>query len=153
MKFFSSYYAQIPNIPKDYILVSISGDIPDYIKDQINIWDCRLAPNRDLFREYKNSPKGRQRENLFVQRFKNEVLTKYDITEILKSWSDKCGLEQKYVLLCYEMPNCFCHRHIVAEALEKKYGIEIPEFGIDNLIYERRDYKIQLKDTLNEEEW
>jgi uncharacterized protein YeaO (DUF488 family) len=153
MKFFTSYYANIKNIPKDYILVSISGDIPDYIKEQMNIWDRRFAPNWDLFKEYKNSPEGQQRENKYVERFKNEVLTKYDSTDILKDWSDKAGLNEKFVLLCYEVPEDFCHRHIVAEALEEKYGVEIPEIGIDNTIYERKNYKFQPKDTLNEEEW
>jgi len=153
MKFFTSYYANIKNIPDDYILVSISGDIPDYIKEQVDIWDRRFAPNLDLFKEYKNSPEGQQREDKYVQRFKDEVLTKYDITEIIKSWSDKCGLNQKYVLLCYETPNSFCHRHIVAEALEEKYGIEISEIGMDNSIYERKKYKYKQIETLNEDEW
>jgi hypothetical protein len=33
------------------------------------------------------------------------------------------------VLLCYERPDEFCHRHIVAAWLEKELGIEVEEYA------------------------
>ena len=132
MKYYTSYYQNIKNIPDDYKLVSISGNIPEYLQNKVDIWDKRLAPNWSLFSEYKNSPEGKAREEQYVKRFKSEVLPKYDITQILKDWGDKCGLNEKYVLLCYETPDCFCHRHIVSEAISQKYNVEVPEIGIDS---------------------
>ena len=32
------------------------------------------------------------------------------------------------VLLCYEKPNKFCHRHILAQFLKKNYDFQIEEF-------------------------
>ena len=58
MTFYTSYYANLKNIPKEYITVSISGDIPDYIKEEVQVWDRRLAPTLDLFNEYKKLPEG-----------------------------------------------------------------------------------------------
>ena len=153
MTFATSYYANMKNIPKDSIKVSISGDIPDYLKETVDEWDRRFAPNWSLFKEYKDSPEGLTRELQYIKRFKTEVLIENDITEIIKDWGDKHGLNQKYVLLCYETPEDFCHRHIVAEALESKYGIEVPELDVDYKNYERKNYKFQLKSNFSDEEW
>lgn len=153
MTFFTSYYANIKNIPDEYKLVSISGDIPEYIENQVDIWDKRLAPNWSLFKEYKDSSEGTKREKRYIQRFKEEVLTKYLITDILKDWSDKCGLLETYVILCYETPSDFCHRHIVSEFLSDKFNIDVQEYGTDYNTHELRDYKIQLKENFDEDEW
>jgi len=153
MKFFTSYYGMIPYIPDEYKLVSISIDIPEYLKNQMDIWDKRLAPNWDLFREYKDSPEDPEREKKYVQRFKEEVLTNCLITDILKDWSDKCGLLETYVLLCYETPDTFCHRHIVSEFLSEKFNIDVQELSVDYNTHELKDYKIQQKENFDEDEW
>jgi len=144
MKFVTSYYAKISEIKKhypEYIMVSISGDIPNYIKDIVDLWDKRFAPNWSLFKEYKNSPEGPKREIQYVKRFKNEIMSKRDINSILKEWSDKFGKDKTFVIMCYEKPQDFCHRHIVAEAIENKYNIKIPELFEENS--ERINYKIK----------
>jgi len=157
MKFFTSYYANMKNIPSDYIKVSISGDIPEYISENVEIWDRRLAPNLSLFSEYKNSADGEAREKKYVQRFKDEVLLNRDINEIFKSWTEKYGLNQKYVLLCYESNDIsvstFCHRRIVAEAIEMKYGIEVKELNFDYENYKIEDYKVKTKVEIDDDEW
>lgn len=157
MTFLSSYYANIKNIPNEYKLVSISGDIPEYIENQVDIHDKRLAPNWSLFKEYKDSPEGTKREKRYIQRFKEEVLTKYLITDILKDWSDKCGLLETYVILCYESndinKSTFCHRRIVAEFIENKFNIKVNELDFDYDTYKIEDYKVKLKNEINEDEW
>jgi hypothetical protein len=35
--------------------------------------------------------------------------------------------DRDVILLCYEKPPQFCHRHLVAEWLEKELGIEVEE--------------------------
>jgi len=153
MKLYTSYYANIKNIPEDYILVSISGGITEDIKNAMDIHDKRFAPNLSLFTEYKNSPEGINREVRYVKRFKKEILENRDINEILKSWTDKFGYDKKYVMLCYEKPEDFCHRHIVAEAIENKYNIEINELGLDLKTYKIEDYKSKPLDEINLNEW
>jgi len=163
MKFVTSYYARINEIREkypDYIIVSISGGLEEYIKPLIDIWDKRLAPKRDFFNVYKNSPPGFKREQEYVKQFKKRVLIREDdvtLNDILKSWSDRAGLNKTFVIMCYEANEpgsvSFCHRRIVAEAIEQKYAIDVPELFFDYENYEIKDYKVQVKETLNEDEW
>ena len=158
MKFFTSYYSNIKKIRElhpDYIIVSISGGLDDYIVPLVDIWDRRLAPKKDFFNEYKASPEGLLREKEYVKQFKNKVLIREDetsINDIFKSWSDKAGLQKSFVIMCYETPEDFCHRHIVAEEIEAKYGVEVPELFVSD-DYERKDYKFKIKSNFNEDEW
>jgi len=157
MKFVTSYYARINEIREkypDYIIVSISGGLEEYIKPLVDIWDKRLAPKRDFFNVYKNSPEGQLREDEYVKQFKNKVLIREDnisLDDIIKSWSENSGLGKTYVLMCYEKPQDFCHRHIVAEAMEQKYGIEISELFFED--HERVKYKMKPKGNIDEDEW
>ena len=68
-------------------------------------WMLRLKP-RDYLREYRK---------LILEKLKPET-----VAEKLNG----------YVLLCYEKPNEFCHRRIVAEWLEKGLGVAVPEWGL-----------------------
>jgi hypothetical protein len=158
MKFVTSYYAKIAKIREeypDYVIVSISGGLDDYILPLVDIWDKRLAPKKDFFNEYKSSNPGLERERKYVKEFQNKVLIRDDgitLNDILKSWSDRGGLNKTFVIMCYEVPEDFCHRHIVAEAIEQKYGVKIPElFLFDD--YERVNYKYRIKSNFDEDEW
>lgn len=146
MKFYTSYYAN-KNIPDDYIKISISGGITEYIEEMIDKQDKRLAPKKGFFNVYKKSPEGKEREQAYVQSFKDEVLKDLDLNEIFLSWSKKFGKNKKFVLLCYEHPGDFCHRHIIAEAIEEKYGIEVQEIGFED--YSRKDNKMTLIGNLD----
>ena len=151
MKIFTSYYANIKNIPDDYILVSVSGGITKEIEDAISFRDTRFTPKKDFFLEYKNSPEGKEREDIYVQNFKEKVLDELNLNEILINWSDEHGVDKNIVLLCYEKPSDFCHRHIIAEEIYTQFDIEIEEIGMED--YERKDYKYIQKQTLDESEW
>ena len=154
MKFFTSYYGNIKNIPEDYILVSISGGITDEIEAVVDLHDKRLAPKKQFFLEYKDSPQGSKRELVYTKEFQRLVIDEVDMNDIFKSWSDLFGKDKKYVILCYESPeNTFCHRHLVAEAIEEKYSIDIPEIGVDTEIYERKNGKMDCKIKFDVEEW
>ena len=142
MKIFSSYYAH-SEIPSTFIQVSISGGITEHIEKQVDIWDKRLAPSLDIFNEYKNSTLI-NKEEIYVKRFKNEILANRNLKEIVKSWTDKHGEDKNYVILCYEVPTDFCHRHIVAEAFENEFNIKVLELNVKK-DYERVNYKFKRK--------
>jgi hypothetical protein len=36
------------------------------------------------------------------------------------------------ILLCWEKPGEFCHRRLVAQWIQDKTGLYVPEFGVDN---------------------
>jgi len=157
MKFKTSYYARMEEIREkypDYILVSISGGLDQWIENEVDLWDKRLAPKKDFFNEYKESNMP-DKEAIYTKKFKEKVLIREDgvtINDIFKSWSDKFGLNKTFIILCYEIPVDFCHRHIVAEAIEEKYGVPVPEMFISN-DFERIDYKYKLKSNFDTEEW
>ena len=47
--------------------------------------------------------------------------------EDIKEKASTLGL-QDIVLLCYEKPGRFCHRHILAEWIKEKTGEEVEEY-------------------------
>lgn len=153
MTFSTSYYANIKNIPKDNILVSISAEKPDYI-DEIDIWDTRLAPSFDILMNYKSSKEDKE---IYAKRFGDEILIPNDITKIFKEWTDKFGVASKFTLLCYESndmsKDTFCHRRIVAEAIEEKYGIKVLELNFDYERYKIEKYQVQFKEEIDDDEW
>jgi uncharacterized protein YeaO (DUF488 family) len=132
---YTSYYANIKNIPSDFVLVSISGGITKDIENAVDIWDKRLAPNLSIFKEYKKSEKTILDEKQYVLRFKNEILENRDLKTIIESY----GKDKDIVLLCYEKPEDFCHRQIVSEALDE-IGYDVYEYGYKN---KHSEYKIK----------
>ena len=46
-----------------------------------------------------------------------------DIEKLLKDEKDP-------ILLCYEKEGQFCHRHVLAEFINLKYGIYVPDISI-----------------------
>lgn len=77
-----------------------------------------LAPSWELLNAYKEKRIGdREYEGIYA----NDVLSRLDPEEVFRE------LGPDAVLLCWEAPDKFCHRRLVAEWLEKNLGIEVPE--------------------------
>ena len=57
-----------------------------------------------------------------------KILNRLNAFEVLKRIKTIAN-EKDVALLCYEKPNDFCHRHLVAEWLKKEAGFEVKEFG------------------------
>lgn len=116
MKIFTSYFSNIRQIPNQLVLISICGKAPDWYK---GIQYRKLAPSYDIYSEYKES----NNEERYTERFQKERLSKLDRDEVLKEL-EKLSSGRDIVLLCYEKPFNFCHRHLVADWLGN-----ITEFG------------------------
>jgi uncharacterized protein YeaO (DUF488 family) len=155
IKFFTSYYANIPNLD-GYFLVSISGGITPEIEKVIDKHDKRLAPNLSLFTEYKKSQEimdvsASFNEERYVGRFKKEVLSNIEINSFIEEYKNIYAEHKKdIVLLCYEKPEDFCHRHIVQEFLNEN-GYKTSELITEE--YEFDYYKYTLKNKILEDEW
>lgn len=146
MKIHTSYYAMLSSIKKDhpdYFLVSTSGSITPEIETAVDSWNQSLAPSKDIFFEYKNNPDWEQ----YSDRFKAERLPKVDWLVKLEEWEEKANKIGKnidnIVLLCYEDSETFCHRHILAEDIEKEFRTEVQEYGHPN--HERTMYRMRPK--------
>lgn len=109
MKIYTSYFGNMRNIDDDKICISICRKAPDWYHG----WEYKaLAPSYDLLMEWKRT----KNEEEYVKRFMEEVLYKIDVREVIKSLTSMSN-GKDIVLLCYETPDEFCHRHLVAEWL------------------------------------
>lgn len=107
-------------------LISISGDRGKKV-GFIGKAITKLAPKRafwDMW--YNNIGKIPEEENIryYIEEYYKQVLSKVDIEELLKDEKDP-------ILLCYEKGQDFCHRHVLAEYIEMKYGIKVRDIKID----------------------
>lgn len=119
MKIYTSYFAKLKNIPDNVVPVSISRKPPKgYGGTEYKL----LAPSSALLSEWHRN------HNEADYRFKfAKQLTSLDasrIVDVLNYISG--GLD--IVLVCYKKPTKFCHRHIVAEWLNK-HGYDVEEWG------------------------
>ena len=141
MKIHTSYYTNIKKMPEDYFFVATSGAISQEIELAVDSWDKKLAPSKDIYFEYKESPDWRKYSN----RFKDERLSKVEWLDMLAEWEEKANKIGKttdnIVLLCYEKPSDFCHRQILGESIEKEFKTIVQEFGMEK--HERVDYRIK----------
>ena len=123
MKIFTSYYANINKIRDkypDYKFISISIYPPKGIT--VDYHEPLLAPSNDILFSYKDNPN----EELYVKDF-NELHQIEDYKNALINISNNVGKGQNIVLLCYEIPTDFCHRHIVSSKLKEYFKTEVKE--------------------------
>ena len=77
-----------------------------------------LAPTKKILLDYKKNPDTKK----YIQNYCFHVLSRIDPHEVYEYLDNK-------ILLCYEKPEDFCHRHIVADWF-KAYGHECEELKI-----------------------
>lgn len=107
----------------------------------------QLAPKREFWNTWHdNIGKIPEEENnrFYIQEYYNQVLTKVNIEELLKGEKDP-------ILLCFEKGKQFCHRHVLAEYIEMKYGIQVKDIKIDeNLNIEENQRPEYIRNILKE---
>lgn len=103
----TSYFANWRNFPKEARTIAITRFTPKYYNGKK---DLRLAPSEHLLTEKQC---GNMSEELFAALFKKQ-LSKLNKEKVLAELGDNV------ILLCYETPDEFCHRHIVGEWLGAK---------------------------------
>ncbi len=107
----TSYYSKSSNDPN---AVSIAGKCPAFYKGR-EYKD--LAPKYWFFKKYKDDGD----EEFYTKHYYEEVLNKLDPKKVYKD------LGESAVLLCWEAPDKFCHRHLVSEWIALSLEIEIKE--------------------------
>lgn len=120
MKIFTSYYKYIEMNPHGLVPVQISTSAPKWFPYYLEKLP-ELYPGWDIVTLYK---KGELTEEMYKKKYfdKLSLLRKEEILEKLKVFSIENG-NRDIVLLCYERPEDFCHRHIVAEWLGGVYEL------------------------------
>lgn len=116
---YTSYFAVISRLP-DYIEpVSIARWSPSWYRGKTF---QKLAPPRDIFDKYERD----KNEADYIQAYRKRVLSRLypdNVIRELHTLTDKLNI----ALICYEKPDDFCHRHLVADWLNE-HGIECLEW-------------------------
>lgn len=82
-----------------------------------------LAPKYSFFKDYKD---GIIDETGYIEQYHKLVLKPLDAQVVYDHLVETYG--EDVTLLCYEKPEDFCHRHIVAVWFSK-IGIKVDEYG------------------------
>ena len=111
---YTGYYGGLTRIVSDIakVQVSNSAPVPVDIKFEKAIpdWAFIVKPYKDGLitkEEYE------QRYTLQLDKFRENILG------VIKYFS---STDKDYILLCYEKPGDFCHRHILADYINKALG-------------------------------
>ena len=118
---YTGYYSKI----KEYadsglILLSISRTKPEFAKSCIDI--PQLFPSNKILWDYK---KGKIDEMEYTSKYLDQ-LNELGVDRIIKMIQI---FGDNVVLLCWESPEKFCHRHILADYINKNSNINVEEFG------------------------
>lgn len=121
MKIYTSYYAKVRKIPEDIVRVSIAGKAPDWYT---GLEYKNIAPKIGFFLEWKKN----KDNNYYIEHYNTEVLENLNAKRVYLDL-ERLSNGKDCVLLCYEKPNDFCHRHLVAEWLSHELSIEVSEWS------------------------
>lgn len=116
MKIETGYFANWRKY-KDKVMIGVVRIPPIGFKGANLI---ELAPPAYLLQAYKQN-------RISVEDFARQYLTyidSVDIMAILEPFK-----ESNIVLCCFEKSGTFCHRHLLADVITRKYNIEVREAG------------------------
>jgi len=115
MKIYTSYYRKVSDDLRGMTPVSISTSTPYWFPWAIENLRM-LVPGWDLVNGIKS---GSITQEEYVERYKQK-LSELDKAEVLHKLQQisQDNHDKDIVLLCYEKPGDFCHRHLVAEWLD-----------------------------------
>jgi uncharacterized protein YeaO (DUF488 family) len=124
MQIYTGYFAKTKKYSDAGIVpVGISGKLPEW-------WKYRhyrqFAPSWSIWKEWHDSQDTARNERYAV-RFQHEILNRLRPDDVLR---DLSAFGKNLVLCCYETPDKFCHRHLVAQWIEKHLKIEVTEYYI-----------------------
>lgn len=125
---FTSYFAKIKDLPPNVIPVAICAKVPDWYK---GLRCPKLAPKYDALIKYKVD----HNEADYAECFNDTTLKYLDPVKISKGLLAMVDVfcerdnnsDYHIALICYEAPDKFCHRHLVAQWF-KNHGIECKEW-------------------------
>ena len=117
---YTSYFANMKNIPENIIRVSICGGVPKWYT---GLQYKKVAPKYKFFMEWKEN----KDNDFYIKHFNEEVLSNITVTEFLEDIKKLTNNAENVVLLCYEKPSDFCHRHLVSDWLNSN-GVVCEEY-------------------------
>lgn len=107
MNIYTSYFVNLKNISKEIVPISICGKAPNWYK---GLQYKKLAPKYEFFMEWKQN----KDNDFYIKHYYEEVLNKLNHDDIIDDLFELSN-GKDVVLLCYEKPTDFCHRHLVRD--------------------------------------
>lgn len=148
---YTGYFAKLKKYQEAGLVpVSIAGKAPSWYK---GLEYKKLAPKWEFFNEWKNgSHKGDN--DYYIQEFNDKILKNLSITTVIHDLMELTNAEpNNIILLCYEKPEDFCHRHLVADWISKSSVFlstcivgDVVEFGSEKPIVLSDEAIQKLKD-------
>ena len=115
---YTSYFGNARKILKTIPnagLISIAGKTPDWF---IGKKFKQLMPHYDWWKEwhdkFEGSLESKESKEWYIDKYNGTVLKQLDPLSIARKLKDLVDWKPTFIL-CYETPEKFCHRHIVAE--------------------------------------
>lgn len=116
---YTTYFANLKNLSKNVIPISICAKAPSWYG---GLQYKKLAPTYNILVKYKNDcDKG-----YYIKHYQKEVLEKVNPVEVIDDLL-RLSNSTNIALVCYEKPTDFCHRHLVANWLNKN-GFQTKEY-------------------------
>lgn len=110
-RIYTSYFANWRNFPTDALAFGITRFKPSYW-DKVNIEN--LAPSESLLRQYRNKQID---EYMFRRKYFQEIEDRGYTPKFVRDSLNEVAKGRDIILCCYEKPDDFCHRHLLAEWL------------------------------------
>lgn len=115
---YTSYFGNLKQLASSNVVpVSISLWKPKWFNGNQYL---ALAPKADMLKRDISQEE-------YIYEYKTRVLGKLDAKIVYEELVSKFG--KNIALLCYEKPDDFCHRHLVAEWFRES-GLQIEEFEL-----------------------
>ena len=117
---YTGYWAKIKEYEQNNLTpVGISGWSPDGYTGKTY---KKLAPKYTWWKEWHDNNLS---EQWYIDKYKETVLQTLNPTVVAQ---DLQKMGNNVVLLCFETPDKFCHRHLVAEWLNAKTKLDVREY-------------------------
>ena len=122
MIIYTTYFSNVINLPNNIAPISIALKSP---KEWDGLQYRKLAPKEEFFYNWREN-----RDNeYYIEHFKSEVLANLDANIVVEELQRIAEGYDSIALVCYELPNEFCHRTLVADFLSGS-GFEVKEYDL-----------------------
>ena len=118
---YTTYFANLKNLYSDIVPISICGRAPD---GWTGLQYKKLAPHWSFFKEWKEN----HDNDFYIMHFNDEVLSTLNASAVINELFELAHSD-KIALVCYEKPDDFCHRHLVADWITNYTDIEVREYS------------------------
>lgn len=121
IKVYTSYFSKLRVLSDTIKPIAICGKAP---QGWGGLEYKKFAPKYSFFAEWKKTGDN----DYYIEHFNDEVLSCLKAKDVMAELTRLSG-GADVVLICYEKPDNFCHRHLVAKWLSEQLGIEVIEIG------------------------